>query len=55
MADFLMVLTPAEVFALVLVLSLPFAAFTRPRCRHQWRPVHHSYRCDLCGKLDREY
>jgi hypothetical protein len=24
-------------------------------CRHEWKPVHHSYRCTRCGKLDKEF
>lgn len=25
------------------------------RCRHQWAPVYHSYRCTCCGKLDKNF
>jgi hypothetical protein len=53
--DFLMTLTPVEVFMLVMLASLLFVPFTRPRCRHEWEPLHHSYRCIHCGKLDREH
>lgn len=26
-------------------------AWKRLRCKHQWQPVYHSYRCLHCGKM----
>ncbi len=24
-------------------------------CWHIWKPLHHSYQCSKCGKLDKEF
>lgn len=28
--------------------------WTQLRCRHEWRPVHHSYECTRCNKYSKD-